>query len=168
MITNWPSYKSAAFSTALSNEIFFVATWRQINILFAFCIAWSWGKYLCFVRKSHWHFFILQGLPTSKISFSWVFLLTNEWSWFKYWPWFGSSQRIAPQVNARNMPISNFEFLGLKMLQKDVLGKKVQTMTMMMLTMMSYRRVRKVGELINQQFMVPGLKGTSAVGVSWR
>ena len=65
------------------------------------------------------------------------------------------------------MPISNFEFLGLKMLQKDVLGKKVQTMAMMMLMMtMSYRRVRKVGELINQQFMVPGLKGTSAVGVS--
>ena len=64
------------------------------------------------------------------------------------------------------MPISNFEFLGLKMLQKDVLGKKVQTMAMMMLMMMSYRRVRKVGGLINQQFMVPGLKGTSAVGAS--
>ena len=52
------------------------------------------------------------------------------------------------------------------MLQKDVLGKKVQTMAMMMLMMMSYRRVRKVGGLINQQFMVPGLKGTSAVGMS--
>ena len=43
------------------------------------------------------------------------------------------------------------------MLQKDVLGKKVQTMAMMMLMTMSYQRVRKVGELITQQFMVPGL-----------
>ena len=41
------------------------------------------------------------------------------------------------------------------MLQKEVRGKKVQTMAMMML-MTSYRRVRKVGELTNQQFMVPG------------
>lgn len=47
-----------------------------------------------------------------------------------------------------------FEFLGLKMLQKDVHGKKVQTMVMMIL-MKSYQRVRKVGELFTQQFMVP-------------
>jgi len=53
------------------------------------------------------------------------------------------------------MSIVNFEFLGLKMLKKDVLGKKVEIMSMMML-MMSYRRVRKVGELIIQKFMVPG------------
>ena len=53
------------------------------------------------------------------------------------------------------MSIANFEFLELKMLQKDVLGKKVEIMSMMML-MMSYRRVRKVGELIIQKFMVPG------------
>jgi len=53
------------------------------------------------------------------------------------------------------MSIYNFELLGLKMLQKEVHGKKVQTMVMMML-MTSYRRVRKVGELTNQQFVVPG------------
>ena len=41
------------------------------------------------------------------------------------------------------------------MLRKEVRGKKVQTMAMMML-MTSYQRVRKVSELINQQFMVPG------------
>ena len=35
------------------------------------------------------------------------------------------------------------------MLQKEVRGKKVQTMMMMML-MTSYRRVRKVGEVIAQ------------------
>ena len=126
-------------------------------------MAWSWGIYSILWENLTEMFFILQGLPTSKISFSWIFLVTNEWSWFKYWPWFRSSQRNAPQVNARNMPISNFEFQGLKMLQRDVLGKKVQTMAMMMLTM-SYRRVRKVGELINQQFMVPGLnKGFSSL-----
>ena len=53
------------------------------------------------------------------------------------------------------MSIANFEFLGLKMLQKDIRGKKVQTMAMMML-MTSYQRVRKVSELITQQFTVPG------------
>ena len=63
------------------------------------------------------------------------------------------------------MPIYNFEFLGLKMLQKDVLGKKAQTMAMMMMMMMmSYRRVRKVSELITQQLMVPWLnKGFSTL-----
>jgi len=55
------------------------------------------------------------------------------------------------------MSITNFELLGLKMLQKDVPGKKVEIMSMMMMLMMSYRRVRKVGELIIQKFMVPGL-----------
>ena len=51
------------------------------------------------------------------------------------------------------------------MLQKDVLGKKAQTMAMMMMMMMmSYRRVRKVGELITQQLMVPWLnKGFSTL-----
>lgn len=53
------------------------------------------------------------------------------------------------------MSIANFEFLGLKMLQKDVLGRKVEIILMMML-MMSYRRVKNVGELIIQKFMVPG------------
>ena len=38
------------------------------------------------------------------------------------------------------------------MLQKDVLGKKVEIMSMMML-MMSYQRVKKVGELIIQKLM---------------
>lgn len=46
-----------------------------------------------------------------------------------------------------------FEFLGLKMLQKDVHGKKVQTMAMML--MKSYQRVRKVGELFTRQFLFP-------------
>ena len=36
------------------------------------------------------------------------------------------------------------------MLQKEVRGKKVQTMMMMMMLMTSYRRVRKVGEVIAQ------------------
>lgn len=53
------------------------------------------------------------------------------------------------------MSIANFEFLGLKMLRKDVLGRKVEIILMMML-MMSYRRVKNVGELIIQKFMVPG------------
>ena len=53
------------------------------------------------------------------------------------------------------MSIANFKFLGLKMLQKDIRGKKVQTMAMMML-MTSYQRVRKVSELITRQFTVPG------------
>lgn len=53
------------------------------------------------------------------------------------------------------MSIANFEFLGLKMLQKDILGRKVEIILMMML-MMSYRRVKNVGELIIQKFMVPG------------